>query len=347
MLNTNRDQACVRHGFRGRKASFLLALAATLAFMLLGPAHSVARTIVFVDWSWDSAQIHNRIAGFIVEHGYGYDVDYIFADTVPGLLGMRNGDIHVSMEMWTDNFKEIWEEALAQGDLLDLGPNYPNAPQGWYVPTYLVEGDPERGIVPLAPDLRSVNDLPRYWDLFRDPEQPSRGRFYNAPTGWVAHDINNAKLEAYGLLDSFVSFSPGSQAALDASIAGAYNRGQPWVGYYWEPSGIMGMFDMTMLEEPEYTDKCWDTDFGCAYPNVSVRVGVYSGLADASPELVEFFANYETTLEQTNAVLKYYETDAMRNMDRAARWFLNEYEDLWTGWVPEDVAGNVKAALRK
>lgn len=316
-----------------------------LTFVSVGASYASAQEVIFVDWSWDSAQVHNRIAGFITEHGYGYDVDYIFADTSPGLLGMRRGDIHVSMEMWTDNFIEIWEDATAKGEILDLGPNYPNAPQGWYVPTYMIEGDPARGIEPVAPDLRSVTDLPKYWELFRDPEQPSKGRFYNAPTGWVVYDINNEKLEGYGLLDSYVAFVPGSQAALDTSIATAYRRGNPWVGYYWEPSGIMGMFDMTMLEEPEYTDECWETTFACSFPNVSVRVGVASELADWAPELIDFLRSYETTLEQTNSFLDYFENDGRRDVEAAARWFLAEYEDVWTGWVPADVAQKVKSAL--
>jgi glycine betaine/proline transport system substrate-binding protein len=51
---------------------------------------------------------------------------------------------------------------------------FDDAAQGFYVPRYLVEGDAERGIEPLAPDLRSVSDLPRYAELFRDPSSPTR-----------------------------------------------------------------------------------------------------------------------------------------------------------------------------
>src|SRR5690606_28757663 len=48
-------------------------------------------TLVFGDFSWDSVQVHNRIAGFIIEHGYGYPVDYKFGDTVPILQGLQDG----------------------------------------------------------------------------------------------------------------------------------------------------------------------------------------------------------------------------------------------------------------
>lgn len=317
-----------------------------VGLLVAGASFASAEEIIFVDWSWDSAQVHNRIAGFIIENGYGYDADYIYADTHPGLLGMRRGEIHISMEMWIDNYRDIWDDATAKGEILDLGPNFPNAPQGWYVPTYMIEGDPERGIEPVAPDLKSVEDLPKYWELFQDQEDPTKGRFYNAPTGWEVYSINKDKLTGYGLDDTYTAFVPGSQAALDVSISTAYRRGQPWVGYYWEPSAIMGMYDMTMLEEPEYSDECWETDFACGFPNVSVRVGVSSKLPEIAPELVPFLENYITTLEETNDIVKYFEEDANRDFDQTSKWFLEEYEDMWTDWVPEDVAEKVKSAIQ-
>jgi glycine betaine/proline transport system substrate-binding protein len=36
------------------------------------------------------------------------------------------------------------------------------------------------------------------------------------------------------------------------------------------------------------------------------------------------------------------DTDAQQ----AAIYFLKEYENIWSGWVPEDVAEKVKAALQ-
>lgn len=322
----------------------LLVLVTSLGFFTLD---GLAQPLVFVDWSWDSALVHNRIAGFVAQHGYDQEVDYIFADTVPGFHGLRRGEIDISMETWVDNIQDIWDEALAVGDVIDLGPNFPNAPQGWYVPTYMIEGDAERGIEPVAPDLRSVEDLADYWELFRDRENPRKGRFYNGPTGWVVSEHNVTRLNTYGLDDYYEIFYPGSQSALDSSIMRAYDRGEPWFGYYWEPTSIMGSLDMTMLDEPEYTDACWDEDdgdYGCAFPAVLVRIAINHELADTAPEFVEFLRNYETELSHTNEALAFME-DSGGTPDDAAKWFLTEYEALWTPWVPADVADKVKAAL--
>ena len=41
-----------------------------------------------------------------------------------------------------------------------------------------------------------------------------------------------------------------------------------------------------------------------------------------------------------------YADDKKVNINRAAMWFLKNYESLWTTWVAEDVANKVKAELK-
>ena len=142
--------------------------------------------------------------------------------------------------------------------VVDFGANFPNSLQGWYVPTYMIEGDEERGIEPMAPDLKSVEDLPEYWELFKDPEDPNKGRFYNCIAGWVCQAVNESKFEFYGLGETYNLFQPGSGAALASSIVSAYETGDPWLGYYWEPTWVFAQVDLTMLEEPEWTQECED-----------------------------------------------------------------------------------------
>lgn len=315
--------------------------------VVLGGIASAQRTVVFVDWSWDSAIVHNRIAAFIAEHGFGLETDYLMADTVAGVQGMRRGDIDVSMETWIDNTPEIWNDALDEGLLVDLGYNFLEAPQGWYVPTYVIKGDPERGIEPMAPDLQSVYDLPEHWEIFRDRENPRKGRFYNGITGWIISEYNTERLKVYGLADTFENFYPGSQAAADTSIVRAFERGEAWLGYYWEPTWIMGKYDMTMLEEPEYNEECWDEeegDFGCAFPSADVKILANAKFAEREPEFIQFLKNYETELSHTNEILAYMETEGVEALE-AAEWFLREYEALWTGWLDDHIVAKVKVAL--
>ncbi len=325
------------------KWTIIVALA--MALSASWTAHVAGETIVFGDLSWDSAQVHNRIAGFIIEHGYGYNVDYEFGESIPILVALQRGDVDLIMEGWTDNWYDTMLEAHRDQTIITLGFNFPDAPQGWYVPTYVIEGDEERGIEPMAPDLESVFDLPQYAELFQDPEDPDKGRLYNSPTGWVAHDINLEKMEVYGLDEYFNSFDPGSDAALGGAMLSAYERGEPILASNWEPNWPLGLMDMTMLEEPEYDPDQWDENYGTAYPDSLVEIVVHVDFPQRFPNVASFLSYYETTLDQNNEFLAYMQTEEA-SIDEAAIWFLQNYKDVWTEWVFDpDVEARVLEAL--
>src|SRR5699024_1860828 len=114
-------------------------------------------TIVFADAGWDSIRVDNSIAQTIIEEGYGYDTDVTVGSTAATFEGLRQCDITVYMEAWTDNIKEVYEEALEAGDIEEVSVNFDDNDQGLYVPTYVIEGDEERDIEPMAPDLKTVD----------------------------------------------------------------------------------------------------------------------------------------------------------------------------------------------
>ncbi len=300
--------------------------------------------IVLGDASWDSIQVHNRIAGFIIENGYGYEVDYLFGETLPLLQGLSTGGIDIYMEVWSDNVSDAWQKVLAEGTVQDLGLIFPDAPQGWYVPTYMIKGDATRGIEAVAPDLHSVFDLPQYKELFKDAEVPSKGRFHNSPPGWVCTAINEEKFVAYGLNEAFNLFSTGSDTALATSMVSAYEKGEPWVGYYWEPTWVMGKLEMTLLEEPPYDPEVWESNKGCHYPAAKVQKGIHNDLQNSAPEVVEFIENYATTLQQNNELFAYM-IENNGDTEKAARYFLENYTAVWKAWLPEDIAVKVEKAL--
>ena len=73
-------------------------------------------TIVFSDLNWTSAQVQNRVAQYIVEHGYDYPTDLVFGGTLPLFEGLRKGDTHVTMEIWLPNQELGWECCFGAGN---------------------------------------------------------------------------------------------------------------------------------------------------------------------------------------------------------------------------------------
>ncbi|MRH44940.1 ABC transporter substrate-binding protein [Aquibacillus halophilus] len=301
-------------------------------------------TIVLTDVGWDSIRFHNSVAQIIIEEGFGYETEVTPGSTAATVQGLRNGDINVYMEVWTDNIKEVYEEAIEVGDIIKASTNFADNTQGLYVPTYVIEGDAERGIEPVAPDLRTVEDLKKYPEVFKDPEDPGRGRILNAPSGWAVAERIDEKFEAYGLDETMNNFMPGSDAAIVTSLADAYESGEPWVGYYWSPTAVTAMYDLTLLEEPEYDEEIWNETRATEFPPNDVVVAVHKDFPAQAPEVYDFLTNYETSSVLTEEALTYMnENDA--DADEAAQWWLNENQDVWTGWVSEDVASKILDSL--
>lgn len=300
--------------------------------------------IVFADAGWDSIRVHNTIAQTILEEGYGYNTDVIAGSTATTFQGLRTADINVYMEAWTDNIKDVYEEAIEAGDVVELSVNFDDNTQGLYVPAYVIEGDEERGIDPMAPDLKTVEDLKKYPEIFEDPEDTSKGRIINGPSGWEVNDYINRKFDTYELDEEFNNFSPGSDSAIVASLVDAYNKGEGWVGYYWSPTSVTAQYDLVLLEEEPYDEAEWEETAGTEFPPNDVTVAVHKDLEEQAPEVVEFLSNYETSSALTEEALLYMIEEDVDHIE-AGLWWLKENEDLWTEWVPEDVAEKVKDSL--
>ncbi len=318
------------------------------------------RAIRFADTQFQTLWVNNAIAGFVIEHGYGYPVETIEVSTPVYQQSLASGELDVMMELWRMNIIDWYNEVTESGQVIDLGETFERSTQGFYVPRYVIEGDPERGIEPMAPELRSVFDLPEYIGLFQDPEDPSKGRLINCITGWQCAKINRIKLHAYGLVEYYNSMEPGAAAALDAAIAGAYVKGEPILAYYWEPTWLLGTYDMVQLEEPEWTPECEaetqraltgeieedevSEAAGCAYQTLGIHKGVHGGLAEEAPELVEFFEAMFIGTDALNRTAAYMSAEEA-SADEAALWYFANYQEDWRGWLPDDVEAKVEAAL--
>ncbi len=290
------------------------------------------KTVVLADASWDSILVHNRVVAFILENGYGgYSVEFIPGDTIPLFNGVASGDIDVTMESWHSNYPEAYQEQVDAGNVVNIGKNMPDGPQGWWVPRYMVEGDEERGIEPVAPDLVSIDDLKKYADLFPDPENPGKGRILVGPPGWSATEISEQMMEEHGLYEQYTAFLPGSGASLAASMKGAYEKGEPWVGYYWEPTAIMYQLDMVRLK-------------GTEFPAADVDIVMNSESYEELPEVADFLSKYHTSVAVNNEFLNVLNTE-VETAEEAAVWFLENREEVWTEWVSDEVADNVRKAL--
>ncbi len=320
-----------------KRTVFLLVF--LVMFVIAACVPDSAETVVFGDAGWDSMQFHNAVAMLVAQHAYGYQTEQVSGTTAVTYNALKKGDIHVYMETWQDNIAP-YEEDVSSGAVLALGVNYSDNVQGLYVPRYVIEGDPARGIEPMAPDLRTVADLKAYSAVFADPDQPDKGRLYGAISGWEVDKIMRNKHAFYGLDENYTYMDPGSDAALAAAIAGAYEKGEPIVAYYWEPAWITGLYDLILLEEAPYAADCY-LDGACAFPSIDLTVTVNPAFYESHSAFAdEFLSQYQTSSALTSQALAHmHETDS--SYEEAAVWFLQGHRDLVDTWLPAERAERV------
>ena len=322
--------------------SIILLLILVITSIFVYSEEVTAKEIVFADVGWDSVKFHNAVAGLIAEQIFGYRWREVPGSTAVLHEGLLKGEIDVHMEEWTDNLA-TYDKDLNEGKFKDLGVNFDDNNQGFYVPRYVIEGDAERGITAMAPDLEYVWDLKKYPDVFPDAEIKGMGRVYGAIPGWEVDEIIHNKYLHYNIDESFVYFRPGSDAAISSALTSAYEKGEPIVAYYWEPTWLMGKYDFVLLK-----DKPFDADTylegKTELPSVKVNIGVSNKFYEQSPEMVEFLTKYETSSALTSEALAHMqETGA--DYTETANWFLKQHDELIEQWLNPGDAQKIRAYL--
>ena len=296
-------------------------------------------TIIFGDLNWSSALLQNRIAQYIVEKGYGYPTDVKFGATLPLFQGLKNGDTDVTMEIWLPNQDDAWNAARKEGAVLSVGSSLGEDWQSAFViPAYLQEQYPE---------LDSIEDLKdqQYKDLFKTSETGDKARLVSCVIGWACEEVNAKQIEAYGLNEHVHIVNPGDGATANADLYGAYERGEPWLGYMWGTNDPAYKLDLVRLEEPAYSKQCWDTTKACAYADATILIAVYPDLPARAPDVVEMLRKWDFNIEVYGPVLLWQLDNPGASTKDTALWWLNNNADVWGEWVTDEAAEGIQAAL--
>jgi glycine betaine/proline transport system substrate-binding protein len=306
------------------------------------PACELDRPILFGGMNWESNLIVVDIERAILEKGYGCKTRVESGETLPMLAALQRGDVDVNSEIWLNSVREPWEKAVATGKVAKAGDLFPGG-EGWFIPRYVAERFPE---------LKKASDLPKFKQEFADPEEPGKGRFYGCPAGWGCEVTSTNLFRSLGLEKDFVLYSPGTGAAQKAALTSAYNRKQNIAFYYWYPTPLVGGLDLVKLELPAYdaAAHACNTSPTCAnpkpsdYPENPVFTAVNTEFANKAPVSAAFLGKVAIARDTVEKLLAWYD-DAGVETSEAAEHFLKQYPDVWTKWVPADVADRVKASL--
>ncbi|GAA3865594.1 glycine betaine ABC transporter substrate-binding protein [Celeribacter arenosi] len=307
--------------------------------------------VSIANMNWASAELMANVDAIILEEGFDCNVELVPGATETTFASMNEkGQPDVAPELWINAVRTALEAAKAEGTLAALnGGPITGLGEGWWVTPKFAEEHPE---------LDTVEKLLAHPEMFPYAEDESKGAFYGCPAGWGCQLVNANLFRAFDMEEKgWVLVDPGSAAGLDGSLAKAAERGDNWFGYYWSPTSIIGKYGMVMLPfEAEYAgDDNWNNCVALAeqdcddpQPTAWIASEVNTVVTDEfmakSGPASDYFKARVFPGEVMNGMLVYM-SDNQATGEDAAYEFLIQHEEIWTQWVPAEVADKIKSAL--
>lgn len=304
--------------------------------------------VSIADMNWSTATFMAHVDQFILEHGYGCEVDLVPGDTVPTTASMvEKGRPDIAPELWTNASREALDKGVAEGRLAYAGESLSDGgEEGYFVPQYMVDKDPS---------LATIEGVIANAKLFENPEDPDTSAFYTCPSGWTCQITAGHIFDALKLEDAnFVKVDPGSGGALAGTIAKAYDREKPWFGYYWGPTAVLGKYPMVKVDFGQGVDKAhYDsciTQEVCEnpkptmWPKITVQTVVTGDFSRRAPQAMAYLNARSYTNQQLNQLLVWME-DNQADGEVAMVEFMKTKPEIWTKWLDETTKEKVSAAV--
>lgn len=315
-------------------------LASTAAFANCGD-------VSIAEMNWGSAEVIANIDAIIMAEGYGCDVELIPGATIPSFTSTNEkGRPQVIPELWANAVALLIDEGVEEGRLAVVNDApFQTAGEGFFIPKWLAEENP---------DLKTVEDVLARPDLFPHPDDETLGGVHTCPAGWGCQINVNNLFTAFDMEDKGWNLvQTGSGAGLDGTIAKAGERSEPWFGYYWTPTTLIGRYEMVKLDwETPHDPEHWATcivNAECTDPKPTswtesvVTTLTTTDLQESNPELVEYLSKRSFSDREIGSIIVWKDENQATGEDAAFEFLATN--DSWKQWVPAEVAAKVEAAL--
>lgn len=322
-----------------KKTLSLLAMASSaLAISTAASADDMACDVSITEMNWGSAIIVTGVAKFIMEQGYGCNVEVVPSATVTAITSLvETGEPDIATELWMNAVTPDLQAIIDAGDVIEGAPILREGGiEGWWIPTYLAEANPE---------LATIEGI------LANPEAVG-GVFNTCPEGWGCQISNASYIKAFDIeANGLEVFNHGSGETLSASIAEAFADQKPWLGYYWAPTSILGKYPMTLVDmgvpadadihacasDPDCTDVAKNS-----WPPSPVSTLYTKAFGEAHPEIADLLNKMSYPTEVMNSLLA-WQQDNGATPEEAAAYFVQNHADIWKAWLNEDATAKLEA----
>lgn len=319
------------------KSKSMSALLATVA-LTISTGAALAEDVKIGVPSWTGAQAIAHLLGAVVESKIGGTVEFVPGNnaTIFQAMDQGKGDIDVHPDVWLPNQESFTKKYVDGAGTVTLSANSYAGNQGYCVSKQFAA---EYNITDIAdlgrPEVAAA----------MDSDGNGKGEMWIGAPGWASANVNEVKVRDYGLLD-FIEPIRAEEAVKTARVKDSIAKGEGYAFYCYEPHAIWYMFDVVMLTEPTHdpekykmvqpSDSAnWYDDSYVASKDALKQVQIaYSGsLADRSPAIAEFFANFSLEADDVSSFAYEISGKGRDPAEVAKEWIEANPErvDAWLG----------------
>ena len=325
---------------KGLKGIAALAAAAAISAATATTARAECGEVSITEMNWASSQIITEVAKFLMEQGYGCTVEKVPSATTTAVASLaENGEPDIVTELWLNSTGDVYSRLEAEGKVMRQADVFsPGGVEGWWVPAYLAEANPE---------LTTIEGI------LANPEQVG-GRFNNCPDGWGCRIVNDNLIKAFDMEAAGIEvFDHGSGETLATSIAAAYENREPWFGYYWGPTSVLGKYPMVKVVLGPVDPGIHSGNQNKDNPNpgisdvppAPVLTVTTADFAAREPEIAALMRNVSFDVDLLSALLA-WKDDNGASAEEAAVYFITTQSDVWSQWVSDDARARLAPFIR-
>ncbi|PVA11738.1 ABC transporter [Pelagivirga sediminicola] len=305
-------------------------MSAALAALATAPALAEVESqdpIRLTTHDWTGQIVNATILQDVLEKA-GYNTELVQADYIAQFAGLKTGDLHVAVEMWETTGREAMDEAVATGNVVNMGEGGLVAIEEWWYPSYMEDRCPG------LPNWEALKDCA---SEFATSETAPMGRYLGGPVTWGGFD--EERVEALGL--DFEVVHAGTDAALFAELESAYQREAPIILWVYTPHWASVKYDGKFIEFPPYSKECYedpaasvnpDATYDCAKPSGPIWKVAWAGVEEKWPGAAEIIRNYTLTNEEMSAMVSAVDLDG-KSIEAVAEEWMAANEEKVDGWI--------------
>lgn len=294
----------------------------SLAVAACAPAAAPKPTIKLAANPWDGSRVNVEVAKILLTKELGYTVEIVEIDENGQFPALASGDLSATLEIWPSGHAKDYDDYIKTSKLEDLGPLGVVGKISWYIPTYMVQKNPE---------LATWEGFKSNGAMFKTAETGDLGQFLGGDPSFVQYD---EQIIANLGLPLKVVYA-GSEQAILSALDAAYARQEPILFYFWTPHAIHAKYDLTPVELPAYSEACYaDTaKVACDYPpDVLYKAGNAKLKTDA-PEAHTLLKNLNYTTKDQITMLADITANS-KTPEQAAQAWVDANKAVWEKWLP-------------